>query len=947
MLTDNQMAQPQKPPVAEQQIVSLGRILQNLREEDNIEGLVQSIISYIQEQFDYSLIWIALYERLEHILYGKGGITPGKDTQYLTQRWVISPGDLLEQVVIEQRPLGVVDLRAENRAEGWQEVAKQYRIQGTILLPIRYKDRCMGLIMLGSERWGFSQLTDEKNRLSIVLGELGAVLYHKEIDLLYRQAKRPEEPILEVLENFKNLSNLEQKFETVVKAVHEFITPHRTSIYWLENEGQYFWRRVSYQAGKLTNNANSYIGKEIKVQEFTDFYYALAINEIVSIGEARSSLKSNFTAQLLQRLQLRSLLAVPIVWQKDLLGFLAVESKEPRIWNEADRSFLKVTAGFISLVLPCENMEKTISQIETDAELKAQVAKSIYSETDYHQIFNSSAVKVLEIFQASRFFVLKFDPEENCYQILYQSYAYNRRPLNLSFDTLKDVDLELLQNATEAVGIESLENDLRFYNWSRALYTSDARSLLVCNCSPGKKPQDLLIITHDKYRAWTSREKQLLQQVSQQLGVVIRQWELNKETQQQQQILKTFQESIRILEQVQNTTTHQGEISTIERLEQTALQLIGTITASPLVLLVSWQHGENIAQIIPGVMNNSRFAISSDYAIPVSAEALIQWAHSEDGIVEATVDDLPSGTKKWLNASGIGQVLIMALRTSIDYKITGIVVIADHRERSWSEQTLKATETLIYQLAWSRRHWQITNKLQSHNNKLLQLNWYKQRRSEDIYRQMTQHLSQIHNMGFPKDDVGQIRLQQVLRQLDNTATSMNKMLKSEEWKLSHYLETMPITSLLKRVLDRVDILIKQQKLWLGIHGISQESKSSNSSIVISGDISKIELVIYELLLSACSRSSIGGRIDIWCRPLEEQFLEISITDNGSINQQMLSQLQEDKSRDELIPSILDKPPGLYLFVCQNLIENSGGKLHFYQLPDNRFVSRLLLSLPGG
>jgi GAF domain-containing protein len=946
MLTDNQMAQPQKQPVAEQQIVSLGRILQNLREEDNIEGLVQTIISYIQEQFDYSLIWIALYERLEHILYGKGGIMPGKDTQYLTQRWVISPGDLLEQVVIEQRPLGVVDLRAENRAEGWQEVAKEYRIQGTIVLPIRYKDRCMGLLMLGSERWGFSQLTDEKNRLSIVLGELAAVLYHREIDLLYRQAKRPEEPLLAVLENLQNLSNLEQRFETLVKATHEFIIPHRTSIYFLEKEGQYFWRLVSYQAGKLTHEANPSLGKEIKVQEFREFYYALSVNQIVSIGEARSSLKSHFTAQLLQRLQLRSLLAAPIVWQKDLLGFLAVESKEPRIWSEGDRNFLKAAAGFISLVFPYENMDKNIQDIKKDAELKTQVAKSIYSNSDYHEIFNGCAVKILEIFKVSRFFVLQFDQEENCYEILYQNYSHNKRPLNLSFDTLKNVDLELLQNATEAVGIESLENDLRFYNWSRALYAGDVRSLLVCNCSPGRQAQALLIITHENYRTWTTREKQLLQQVSQQVGVVIRQWELNKETQQQQQILKTFQESVRILEKVQNTTTQEAEITTIERLEQTALQLIGKITASPLVLLISWQPGENIAQIIPGVMNNSRFAISPDYAIPVSAEALIQWAHSEDGIVQATVDDLLPGTKKWLNASGIGQVLTMALRTSIDYKITAIVVIADHRERSWSEQTLKATETLIYQLAWSRRNYQITHKLQSSNNKLLQLNWYKQRRSEDIYRQMTQHLGQIHDMGLPKDDFGQVRLQQMLRQLDNTATSMNKLLKSEEWKLSHYLEKIPITSLLKRVLDRVETLIKQQKLWLGIHGISQETKSSHPSIVVSGDISKIELVIYELLLFACSRCSIGGRIDIWCRPLEQKFLEISITDNGLIDYQMLSQLQEFTSRDELIPSILDKPPGLYLLVCQNMIENSGGKLHFYQLPDTRFVSRLLLSLAG-
>ena len=96
------------------------------------------------------------------------------------------------------------------------------------------------------------------------------------------------------------------------------------------------------------------------VQELSEFYYALAVNQIVWIGEARSSLKSHFTGKLLQRLQVRSLLAAPILWQKDLLGFLAVEGNEPRIWTEADKNFVQGAAGLISLVAPTDNMESTI-----------------------------------------------------------------------------------------------------------------------------------------------------------------------------------------------------------------------------------------------------------------------------------------------------------------------------------------------------------------------------------------------------------------------------------------------------------------------------------------------------------------------------------------------------------------------------------------------------------
>ncbi|BDA69694.1 hypothetical protein CAL7716_038600 [Calothrix sp. PCC 7716] len=50
------MGQPQRPIGAEQHIISLGRVLQSLREEDNIDVLIQTIITFVKEQFDYNLL---------------------------------------------------------------------------------------------------------------------------------------------------------------------------------------------------------------------------------------------------------------------------------------------------------------------------------------------------------------------------------------------------------------------------------------------------------------------------------------------------------------------------------------------------------------------------------------------------------------------------------------------------------------------------------------------------------------------------------------------------------------------------------------------------------------------------------------------------------------------------------------------------------------------------
>ncbi len=351
--------------------------------------------------------------------------------------------------MIEQHPLGIADLQTEIRAAEWGKIAQKFHIQGTIILPIRYKDRCLGVLLLGSERWGYLLAGEAKARLMMVLGELGAVLYQNEMHLQQKQTKRTDEPLLELLENLRTLSNLNQR------------SPNRTNVYWFEREGRYFWCRMSNQLVTIDRNSSTQQAAGMTVQELSDFYYALAVNQIVSIGDARSSLKSHFTAKLLQRLKVRSLLAAPIIWQKNLLGFLAVESNEPRIWTETDKNFVQGVAGLISLFAPAESMEKTIKQIQEDAQLTGQVAQGIYSEQDLNETLHNCAKRVLARLTATRFLLLQSDPEQNNYQFIYQSQPHNRRPLTFTLNPLKELDGQLLQRSTEAVEIENLDENPR------------------------------------------------------------------------------------------------------------------------------------------------------------------------------------------------------------------------------------------------------------------------------------------------------------------------------------------------------------------------------------------------------------------------------------------------------------------------------------------------------
>jgi GAF domain-containing protein len=944
------MRQHQKFSAAEQQIFSLGQILQILREEDNAEVLIEKTISYLKEQFDYSLIWIALYDRLNHILFGKGGATPDSENSYLQQRVVLSPGDLLEQVVIQQRPMGVADLRMEKRAEAWQEIATKFDIQGTIMLPIRHKDRCLGVLMLGSKRWGYLIASEARSLLMIVIGELAAALFRLEKDLQHKQTKHPDEVLLRLLEKIRTLATLEQRLEASVSATHQFIVPTRTNVYWFDPQERHFWRRISTQffnLGKISSQNKAQ--NAITVEDLSDFYYALSANQLVWIGEGRSSLKSYSTKKLLKKFDVRSLLVAPIIWQKDLLGFLAVEGKEPRIWTEIDKNFVKGAAGLICLVSLTENMETTIQQIQEDAQLKSQIAEGIYNDENIEQLLHDCAAKVLKRLATTRFLLLLCDQEVYEYSFFYQSQPRERKPLNFTLDGLKEVDAKLLERSTQAVGVENLEEDLRFFNWRSDLLKAGLRSILVSNCASQNNSNAILIIGSENNRSWTTTEKELVQAVAQQLGVVIRQWQLYQQTQHQQKIWHTFGQSLRILEPINDSKTEAEK-----QPETVVLEQIATILNCPLALLLSWNPGDEFAQINNLVIANNNFTVDADTTVPLQSDLIVGSALTHEGLVSVNASDLPESTREWLCGSGIGEILLMALRTRHEYEPTGIVLMADYPQRQWSPETLDAVETLVNQLAWSRRQQQVTQLLHSNNEELQQLNWYKHRRFENIRQSTVALLSQMHDLGIPDNQLTLTRYEQLLRQLDNTVASTTALLKLEQWKFVFKTETIAIASLIKGSLKGVNKLLKHHQLWVGVHGLGQklegeesymnDSLISNSQIIISGDIEKIELILSELLIAACHRSQDGGRIDIWCRRSQERILEVSITDNGTIDPQLLEELQQDTSPDILAPSKLKQPPIKHLLICKKLMQQQMGQLDFYQLPDGRVVSRLLLPI---
>jgi GAF domain-containing protein len=924
------MVQSKEPNAAyDKQLVALGRVLQTLREGDNADALVEALVAYLTSEFEYALIWVGLYDRVEHRLHGRGGMAPGNDTAILRQRFSLNPGDVLEQVVIQQRAVSVPDLREEQRAGTWRKTAQKFNIQATVIFPIRYRDICYGVVLLGSAVWGVAPRADEKARISMVLGEYAAALYKIEADWQRQQVKHPDQPLLALLAKMRSLEGLGNRLEAVVEEAHQFIQPTRTSIYWYERERRYFWRRLgNRQKGMSTLAETNQSSSGITVQEVSSFYQALAAAQVVSVGEAQSSLKADTTARLMQQIKARSLLAAPILCEDELLGFLAVEGNEPRIWSEGEKNFMQGAAQLISLTIPLDEMETTIEQIRLDGEITTEVARSIYDEEDWKTTLRQAADHLCKRLKADRFMVLLYDDQQDLFEISFQSQPSNRRPLSASLNGLSDADFKMLQQSSETVTVENLDSDLKLLAWRDRLLELGVRSLILCNTSIGHGLEGLVVLCYESPRSWSRIERELLRLVSQQLGFILHQWQLQRQTDQLQAISQSVKTGLLAIQQQRQ----------LEVLERIALQHIAQVMQAPLAVMVSWMPGRAGGRIVSSPSPSDRFIVKTDLNISINTDLLVRWTvETPNELIQIAATEIPANTRQWLYGTGIGQVLAIPLMTDETYEVTGVVIVVDEAHRRWSDRQITALKVLASQVAWARRHVTLIDVLAAQRSELERVNWYKNRRLEEVYRAVLAGLKRLEDLGTPKEKIFATRQEQIKRQLNEAIALLPQVLQEETWKMRLYPMSISLITLLKRSLERVEFLIKQRQLWSQVH--------NETNLIISGDILKIELVLYELLLTACQRCNPGGRIDLWCRQIDNRWLELSITDNGHVEPRLLTELESERT-DWLSPSILDHPPGLHLIICQALMKQIGGSFTFYKLEDGRVVSCLVLPLEG-
>jgi GAF domain-containing protein len=928
MVSDQNFQAVQAEVIPAEKLVALSRLLKGLRNSQSSQEAMTLVLDHIHQTMGFEVAWLGLYDRVNHRLLTRGCHSP-RHLRSIRTILGLTPGDVMEQALIQQRPLIVADLQNEIRAGEWGAIAKQLSLQSALVFPIKRQDTCFGLIVLASTQWGLTPSLGDRAYLSILLGDLAEQLYQAEADQQRQQIKRFEQPFLALLGRLNAGTAIDDQLRDVVRETQRFVGPTRTRVFWFEPKGNFFWQRLpahSHPVQEPLPEGTDNLPRpdwQIPVDDIRGLYQVLCNDQLVVVGESRGALKAVVSERLLQYLKSQALMVAPIFAEGDLLGFISVESSGPRMWKESEKQFLTGAARLLGLALPIGSHKENSHQVQLDQHLTTGVIQGMYGDFDWHQSLADCGKILEERLSIRQFMVLLFNPNRNGYDLCFQHQVGRPSNIPLLWPCLDDVDWQMLERSQTPIAIDNIHNNLKLTVWRSQLMQLGVQSVLVSNVAPGNAPEGVILITDATSRHWTATEQGLFGALGRQIGVILHQWQLQRRLDQQKHIYDSIQWGLHAL--------HKRFKS--NQLEETTVQHILQLLQGSAVLLLTWEPGGSTAGISCMATQDSAVWVDETYPISVSTDAVINWAMQTDGILPLSTQELPEDVSRWFSAPDYSQILITALRTAPEHCVNGTLMVVSTSNTQWADHHLSILKLLTNQLAWSRRHLSLVSLLHQQRQDLEFLNWYKHHHLEDCHRQIYKIANDMAELQ-PEEQPLDACQQQLLDRLNTLGNSLEKVLQQEEWGLHISQQTMPLISLINRLMERLDPVLQARQLWSKVH--------NKSSLILGGDMSKLEMIIYDVMVAACNRSPVGGRIDVWCRSVNADWFELSITDDGQLPPALLEELEQGQPQDLLAPSLLDVPPGLQLSICRSLIRQLGGDFTISSLDDGRTHSRFLL-----
>ena len=458
----------------------------------------------------------------------------------------------------------VNDVYAAGFSPCYLKSLEKYQAKAYIIVPIFQEDRLWGLFAAyqndGSREWQPNEL----NLLLKVAPQLGIAIEQGEKTEKLQKTVFRQQSLSKMVNRMRDTLSLESILEIAAQETRKLLKVDRTNIYRFNAD----WTGANIIEAPIDSDFKSLLDSSYLATYPQDSYPYLRDSKGGVYKDGTSVIISNILEsdledrliEVLERLNVKAYIRMPIMVDKKLWGLITVYQSKTRIWQTEDVEFLKQIVSQLGIIIQQKQYLEEL-QIQTQQEQTiANIVQSIGSATKIRDIFRTSTKEVRKLLKVDRAIVYRFNPDWSG-EVLAESHGAEW----VSVMEIQDTDEELFStemNADEQCTLKNLElgsaldedtylknskggdytrgkqfnvvNDIYAADFSpcylKSLEKYQARAYIIVPIFQNDKLWGLFgVYQNSGSRNWKVNELNLLLRIAPQLGIAIEQAEKSEQ----------------------------------------------------------------------------------------------------------------------------------------------------------------------------------------------------------------------------------------------------------------------------------------------------------------------------------------------------------------------------------------------------------------------------------
>ena len=437
---------------------------------------------------------------------------------------------------------------------------EKYQAKAYIIVPIFQEDKLWGLFAAYQNSGAREWQTNELNLMLKIAPQLGIAIEQGEKTEQLQKTVYRQQSLSKMVDRMRDANSIQAALEIAAQETRKLFDVDRSNVYRFNAD----WTGANIVEAPIDGDFKSFLDSSYLRVYADDSYPYLRDSKggiykegkSVIISDIQKSDLEDRLIQLLEKLDVRAYIKMPIMVDKKLWGLITIYQSKTRVWQDSDVEFLQQIVSQIGIIIQQKQYLEEL-QIQTKQEQTiANIVQSIGSATKLRDIFRTSTKEVRKLLATDRAVVYHFNPDWSG-EVLAESYG-------VEWTSVMDIqvtDEELFStemNADERCTLKNLEagsaldedtylkesnggeytrgkkfnvvNDIYAADFSpcylKSLEKYQARAYIIVPIFQSNKLWGLFAIYQNSgARDWKTSELNLLLRIAPQLGIAIEQAE--------------------------------------------------------------------------------------------------------------------------------------------------------------------------------------------------------------------------------------------------------------------------------------------------------------------------------------------------------------------------------------------------------------------------------------